>query len=149
MHCFVERVINVSIVIRFSNMSVFLGVGIGLEGAYLSFHLSQLGVGLEDVVAERVYLLLVDNALLYESVDDLLFELWGFLVLLRLICSIYLVFKAALVQVVDIGLDSRLYCDELRQICLRTEAALCFQVFCLLDEYLWGDFLAFEVKLHR
>ena len=148
MHCFVERVINVSFVIRVSNMSVFLGVGVGLEGAYLSFHLSQLGVGLEDVVAERVYLLLVDDTLLNESVDDLLFELWGFLVLLRLICSVYLVFNAALVQVVYVGLDSWLYCDELRQICLGAEAALCIEVFRLLDEYLWRDFLAVDVRKH-
>lgn len=69
------------------------------------------------------------------------------MVLLRLICSIYLVFKAALVQVIDVGLDSWLYCGELRQICLGAEAALCFEVFCLLDEYLWGDFLVFGVKL--
>lgn len=148
MHCFVERVINVSFVIRVSNMSVFLGVVVGLEGAYLSFHLSQLGVCLEDVVAERVYLLLVDDALLDESVDDLLLELGGFLILRWLICSIYLVFKAALVQVVNIGLDSWLDCDKLRHICLGAETALCFEVFCLLYEYLWGDFLAFVVKLH-
>jgi hypothetical protein len=60
-----------------------------------------------------------------------------------------LVFKAALVQIVDVGFDSWLYCGELRHVCLVAEAALCFEVFCLLDKYLWGDLLAFEVKLHR
>lgn len=85
MHRFVQRVINVSFVIRVSNISVLLAVSGGLEGVYLSFQISQLRVSFEDVVAQRVYLLLIDDALLDESVDDLLFELRGFLVLLRLI----------------------------------------------------------------
>jgi len=62
---------------------VFLGVGVRLERAYFSLHLSQLGIGSEYVVAERVYLLLVDDALFDEGVYYLLLELGSYLVLFR------------------------------------------------------------------